>query len=83
MNRDQRRQWERSVAREKKKLWPSGFLELPPTNGIADGDKVTIAGIKRFDSGAVIYNCNRGEETIWIAKINPSLALKHDAKTDS
>ena len=74
MNRSERRKQSREDSKSRKLMWPSGYIEIPVDDallksGIRDGDVITIAGLKRNESGEIITDCKPGEETKFKARI--------------
>ena len=74
MNRQERRKQQRIDAKDKRRIWPSGTVEIPldeclMRSGIKDGDMFTIAGVKRHKNGVIVRDCKPGTETTWVAKM--------------
>lgn len=74
MNRQERRKQQRIDAKEKRRMWPRGTVDIPLDDclirsGIKDGDIFTISGIRRMKNGVIVSNCKPGTETPWIAKL--------------
>ena len=69
MNREQRRAEERLARKAQRQMWPSGEVQAPADTGLEEGDKFTIAGMRRLKNGHITRNCKPGTETVWIAKV--------------
>jgi hypothetical protein len=66
MNRAQRRLAERMDAKRRRKE-PSGSVSVPPDVPLADGERFTIAGVKRLKNGTIFFDCKPGQETVFVS----------------
>lgn len=64
-----RRTNERAQAKARRDIWPGGFVNVPAGNGLKDGDKYTIEGLRRNSDGTYNTHCPAGDETVFIARV--------------
>jgi hypothetical protein len=71
MNRQQRRQQEKIDRKQRRAMWPSGYCEVPKelTHTLPDGERFTIAGLRRNADGTFNLACKPGEETEFVSKV--------------
>lgn len=69
MNREQRRKAEREESKQRRKIWPSGVVDVPQGLGIKAGEKFTIRGVARRVDGSITLNCKPGNETVFVGNV--------------
>ncbi len=74
MNRKDRRAKQQADRKDRRKRWPSGYVDTSGT--LEPGTRFTIAGVRRLQDGRIDYNCPQGEETVFVA--GPGVAASRD-----